>query len=267
MHDVQQEEDTRGVPINRVGVRGLSYPIRVRDKANKWQHTIATVTLAVALRASFKGTHMSRFIGVLNNHRNELAADKLPDLLCDMLTALDSDHAYFAVEFPYFIEREAPVTRNAGLMEYRCSLAGTMTRNGEELLYKLKVGVRVPVTSLCPCSKAISERGAHNQRGYVTITVEPKPVPGIVAVDHVWFEELIQLAEASASCPVYPLLKREDERWVTEHAYDNPVFVEDVVRNIAVSLRDHMHIEKFIVRADNEESIHNHVAFAEVIGP
>jgi GTP cyclohydrolase I len=259
MEDVQNRPDDRQVPIDQVGVCDLRYPITVLDRRRETQQTVARLTLSVGLPHHFKGTHMSRFIEVLNRHRGEVTLRTLPDMLRDLKKRLHAETAQIVVEFPYFLERSAPASGARSLMEYECSFQAE-TNGGEE---DFVLSVRVPVTSLCPCSKAISDYGAHNQRGYVTIEVRTVRLPGQEPA-FVWIEELVEVAERSASAPVYPLLKRADERRVTMQAYDNPVFVEDLVRGVAVCLRADPRVAWFRVRAVNHESIHAHNAFARV---
>lgn len=257
MEDVQSRRDDRSVAINQVGVSDLRYPITVLDRAQGRQSTIAQVSMAVNLPHHFKGTHMSRFIEVLNAHRGEVTLWTLPVILADLRARLDAESARIEMRFPYFLEREAPVSGARAFMDYACAFVGDMS--AEETSFILRV--QVPVTSLCPCSKAISDYGAHNQRGYVTIQVRSThSADGNPEL--IWIEELIEIAEQAASSPVYPLLKRSDERYVTMQAYDNPVFVEDIVRNVAVQMRDDPRVAWFRVHAVNQESIHNHNAFA-----
>lgn len=258
MHDVQNQIDERGIPLDQVGVTDLRYPIVVLDRERERQQTIARLTMSVNLPHHFKGTHMSRFLEVLNRHRGEVTMRTLPSILRELKERLNAESARIAVAFPYFLEREAPASGSRALMDYGCSFVGEV--NGDEEDFVL--GVQVPVTSLCPCSKAISDYGAHNQRGVVTIEVRSARQDGEPAL--VWIEELIEIAERSASAPVYPLLKRADERHVTMQAYDNPVFVEDIVRNAATALKTDPRIASYRVHAVNQESIHNHGAFAEV---
>lgn len=259
MTDVQNHPDTREVPIDRVGVCDLRYPITVLDRENREQTTTARISMSVNLPHEFKGTHMSRFIEVLNAHRGEITMRTLPAILQKLKERLHAQSAHIEVEFPYFIERCAPVSRARALMDYECSFTGEV--NGQTSDFVL--GVRIPVTSLCPCSKAISEYGAHNQRGYVTIEIRSRRQGSLTEL--VWIEELVTLAEASASAPLYPLLKREDERHVTMQAYDHPAFVEDIVRDAAIRLQQDDRIVWFRVHALNEESIHNHNAFAQIV--
>jgi GTP cyclohydrolase IB len=259
MEDVQGRRDSREVALDKVGVSGLRYPIVVLDRDNQQQHTIAILTMSVNLPHEFKGTHMSRFIEVLNEHRGEITMRTIPAILNDLRGKLDAESAHIHLTFPYFLERRAPVTGASALMDYECSFDAAVNGGKDKFVF----GVRVPVTSLCPCSKAISEYGAHNQRGYITIDVQSvRDANNNYAL--VWFEELITIAEQSASAPVYPLLKRADERHVTMQAFDNPVFVEDMVRNVALRLRNDPRVAWCRINAVNQESIHNHSAFADV---
>ncbi len=259
MTDVQNHPDTREVPIDRVGVCDLRYPIVVLDRENREQTTTARVSMSVNLPHEFKGTHMSRFIEILNAHRGEITMRTLPAILQELKHRLHAQSAHIEVEFPYFIERRAPVSGARALMDYECSFTGEV--NGQTSDFVL--GVRIPVTSLCPCSKAISEYGAHNQRGYVTVDIRSRRQGALTEL--VWIEELVAFAEASASAPLYPLLKREDERHVTMQAYDHPAFVEDIVRDLAIRLQQDERIVWFRVHALNQESIHNHNAFAQIV--
>jgi GTP cyclohydrolase I len=258
MDDVQNRPDDRRIPIDKVGVSGLRYPIIVLDRRDGRQETVATLSMSVSLPHHFKGTHMSRFIEVLNAHRGEITMRTLPQILHELRRRLDAESAHIEVRFPYFVERTAPVSEAKALMDYECSFVGESNHRDDFVL-----GVRVPVTSLCPCSKEISDYGAHNQRGYITIEVRSTP-PGEGGENIVWIEELIEVAERSASAPVYALIKRADERHVTMQAYDNPVFVEDMVRNAAVQLQRDERVDWFSVQAVNDESIHNHNAFARI---
>ena len=252
LQDTQSQRDRRGIAIDRVGVRGLRYPIQVRDKARKLQHTIATATLTVDLPHHFKGTHMSRFVEVLNEFGPVLHVDNIRKILRDLATRLDSGNAHVTFEFPFFLEKRAPVTGAVGMMDYLVRFDATLERGRTDFI----VTVTVPVTTLCPCSKAIAERGAHNQRGHVTY--------GLRSKKPIWIEDMIALVEASASSELYSLLKRPDEKAVTERAYDNPVFVEDLVRNVAARSNRDRNITWYRVEAENFESIHNHNAYALV---
>ena len=258
--DVQSRPDVRGLPIDNVGVRDIRCPITVLDRTDAKQHTVASVSLSVSLPHHFKGTHMSRFVEILEHHDGELTMRTIPSLLEEMRRRLDAERARIEVRFPYFIRRSAPVSGSTALMDYQCSFIGEADAADSDFI----LGVEVPVTSLCPCSKEISEYGAHNQRGHITIDVR-STCDGQGNPNLIWIEELIEVAESSASAPVYPLLKRVDERHVTMQAYDNPVFVEDMVRNVAVQLRADPRIAWCSVRAVNQESIHNHNAFASVV--
>ena len=202
---------------------------------------------------------MSRFIEVLNSHRGEITMRTLPTILRELKERLDAESAHIEVHFAYFLERCAPVSGARALMDYECSFTGEVSGVTSDFV----LGVRIPVTSLCPCSKAISEYGAHNQRGYVTVEVRSRPCASTTP-ELVWIEELVEYAESSASAPLYPLLKREDERHVTMQAYDKPAFVEDVVRDVAIRLQNDERIIWFKVHALNQESIHNHNAFAQI---
>lgn len=250
LSDIQQERDHRELPIDKVGVRDLLFPVRIRDKAHAHQDTIATIGMFVDLPHHFKGTHMSRFIEVLHAHGNVVHVENIPDILRAMQQRLDSQTAHLEMDFPFFLEKSAPVTGKAGLMDYQARFDATA--NGSEIDFILEV--RAHVTTLCPCSKAISQSGAHNQRGRVTVQLRSD--------ETIWIEDVIALIEASASSELYSLLKRPDEKHVTERAYENPVFVEDLVRNVAQRLNAHPHVTWYKVEAENFESIHNHNAYA-----
>jgi GTP cyclohydrolase I len=257
--DVQNSHDERGVDLDHVGVRDLRYPITVLDRDEETQQTVAEISMSVGLPKEFKGTHMSRFVAALNQYRGEFTMHTLPALLEDLRERLEADEARIQIEFPYFMERTAPVTEKKALMDYDCSFVGEM--NGDNSTFTL--GVCVPVTSLCPCSKEISDEGAHNQRGHVDMQVRSiRTDDGVPAM--IWIEELVDLAESAASAPLYPLLKRPDERHVTMQAYDNPAFVEDITRDAAVQLKEDERVKWFHLQVENFESIHNHNAFAEV---
>jgi GTP cyclohydrolase I len=259
MDDVQSQLDERRIAIDQVGVMDLRCPIVVLDRQFQKQETIATLTMSVNLPHHFKGTHMSRFVEVLHEHRGEITMRTLPGILQELKQRLDAESARIRVVFPYFLERAAPASGARALMDYECSFVGEL--NGARADFVL--GARVPVTSLCPCSKAISDYGAHNQRGLISIDVRSAISP-TGEPELIWIEELVELAERSASAPVYPLLKRSDERHVTMQAYDNPVFVEDIVRNVAVQLQEDHRVAWFQVHVVNHESIHNHSAFARL---
>lgn len=255
--DVQNRPDSRGMPLDQVGVRDIRIPIVVLDRQSERQQTVALVSLSVSLPHHFKGTHMSRFVEILERHRGELTMRTMPTLLADLRARLDAERARVEVRFPYFLSRSAPASGASALMDYDCWFIGEASDDASDFL----LGVEVPVTSLCPCSKEISEYGAHNQRGHIRIEIRSK---SLQPTDFVWIEELVDIAESSGSAPVYPLLKRIDERHVTMQAFDNPVFVEDMVRNVAVQLRADSRVAWCSVRAVNQESIHNHNAFAAV---
>lgn len=257
--DMQKTPDTRGVEIDQVGVCDLAYPILVMDRENQRQQAAAKISMSVNLPHHFKGTHMSRFLEVLAHHQGEVTMRTLPDILHELKHRLDAKSAHIEVEFTYFLQRTAPVSGLKAPMDYRCAFIGESNGKGDDFILR----VCIPVSTLCPCSKEISDYGAHNQRGYVTISVRTRRAAD-GAWELLWIEELIDAAERSASAPIYPLLKRTDERHVTMQAYDNPVFVEDVVRNVARILRVDDRITWFEVRVVNHESIHNHSAFAVV---
>ena len=259
MEDTQNCRDDRGIAIDQVGVTDIRWPIVVLDREEGQQQTVARLTASVCLPHHFRGTHMSRFIEVLNEHRGEVTLRTLPVILRELKMRLDAESARIEVKFPYFLDRSAPVSGLKALMDYECTFVGESNGDTDDFV----LGVRVPVTSLCPCSKAISDYGAHNQRGYISVEVrgvrEPDGSPALI-----WIEELIDIAEQSASAPVYPVLKREDERHVTMHAYDNPMFVEDMVRTVAERLHKDARVAWFHVQAFNHESIHHHNAFAHI---
>ena len=257
--DIQKTPDVRGIEIDQVGVCDLAYPIVVLDRENQRQHAAATIAMSVSLPHHFKGTHMSRFLEVLARHQGEITIRTLPAILHELKQRLDAESARMEVEFTYFLQRTAPVSALKAPMDYRCVFIGESNGTSDDFVLR----VAVPVSTLCPCSKLISDYGAHNQRGYVTISVRPQRAPD-GGWEMIWIEELVTIAEKSASTPIYSLLKRTDERFVTMQAYDNPVFVEDVVRNVAAFLREDARIAWFEVRAVNHESIHNHSAFAVV---
>jgi GTP cyclohydrolase I len=257
LEDVQSRTDARGITLDEVGVSGIRHPLVVLDREHAKQETVGEFSLRVRLRAAAKGAHMSRFIEVLTDHAGEVTMHTLPTVLEDLRERLGSDHAAVTVRFPYFMEREAPVTGARALMDYECEFAAEGTRS----YVAFSLTVRVPVASVCPCSKAISDYGAHNQRGYITISIHSR-CEEIETSELIWIEELIELAEQSASAPVLPLVKRPDERHLTMLAYDNPVFVEDMVRNVVERLELDPRVKSYAVEAVNDESIHNHAAFA-----
>ena len=255
LHDKQSEPDYRELRIDKVGVRGMRFPIQVRDKARVVQNTVATIGMFVDLPKQFKGTHMSRFLEVLNAHGNIIHVENITEILYAMQAKFQAATSHLEIEFPYFMMKKAPVSGRESLMDYVARFDAAACH--KEIDFVLTV--RVMVTTLCPCSKAIAIHGAHNQRGEVTVKIRSgKPV---------WIEDLIAIVESSGSSELYALLKRQDEKAVTERAYENPVFVEDLVRNVAVKLNAHPDITWYQVEAENFESIHNHNAYACIRKP
>lgn len=252
MEDVQSGPPLVPLCIDRVGVKELHLPVMVRDRAQGRQHTVAVVDMGVELPASFKGTHMSRFVEALENWGEDLDYRSIKKLLEDVKFRLAANRAYAVFRFPYFVRKEAPATQSSGLVCYHCCLTGDLVENKLEFLLE----VDVPVTTVCPCSKAISNEGAHGQRTKVHLSVRMK--------GFAWLEEFIEIAEAGGSSPVYTLLKREDEKYVTEYAFANPTFVEDVVRGVAMRLEAHPQIVWYKVEVESFESIHCHNAFASI---
>lgn len=250
MSDVQNSKDTRHIPINKVGIKDIRHPIKVRDRSEGEQNTIANFNMYVNLPHDFKGTHMSRFVHILNNHEREISVKSFKDMLVEMAELLEAKSGHIEMSFPYFVNKTAPASGVQSLLDYDVTFIGEV-HDGET---SLQVKVVVPVTSLCPCSKKISDYGAHNQRSHVTVTATIK--------EFLWVEELIELVEKQASCELYGLLKRPDEKIVTERAYDNPKFVEDMVRDVAAQLNTEERISAYIVESENFESIHNHSAYA-----
>jgi GTP cyclohydrolase IB len=248
--DKQSERDDRELRIDKVGVRGLRFPIQVRDKAYSVQNTVATIGMFVDLPKEFKGTHMSRFVEALNEHGSVMHVENIRDILHSLQGRLKSATSHIEIEFPYFMAKKSPVSRKSSQMDYVARFDAAAC--GDEIDFVLTV--KAHVTTLCPCSKAIAKYGAHNQRGLVTVALRfTKPV---------WIEDVVAMIESSASSGLYALLKRQDEKFVTEHAYDNPVFVEDLVRNVALKLNAHPRVRWYKVEAENFESIHNHNAYA-----
>ncbi|CAG0124909.1 GTP cyclohydrolase IB [Rhodocyclaceae bacterium] len=248
--DVQNLADTRHLAINKVGIKSIRHPVVVRDRRVGVQHTVATFNMYVHLPHNFKGTHMSRFVEILNQHGREISVESFESILREMVEKLEARSGYIEMAFPYFVNKTAPVSGVQSLMDYDVTFIGEIV-DGK---YRFTMKVLVPVTSLCPCSKKISERGAHNQRSHVTITVRTN--------SSVWIEEVVDCAETHASCELYGLLKRPDEKFVTERAYDNPKFVEDIVRDIAAALNSEDRVDAYVVESENFESIHNHSAYA-----
>ena len=257
--DVQNQVDGREIPLTKVGVKGLEYPIRVLDKVKKVQHTTARADLFANLPHQFKGTHMSRFVEIFHRHREDLSMPRFLDMLGEVMNELDAESAFGSLEFPYFIEKKAPVSQLSGIIACKCLYKGQVAKKSAPGAVSEKhftVAVSVPVSTVCPCSKAISGRGAHNQRGIVTVELELGPF--------FWLEDIVELVESCASSPVYSIIKREDEKHITENAYDNPKFVEDLVRDVYAKIRDLGKFPRFSVEAENFESIHNHSAYAFV---
>jgi len=253
--DVQSSKDLRNMPINQVGIKDLRFPLQITT-ASGTQSTVARLTMTVRLPAEQKGTHMSRFVALMEDRRRELDYGELKDLTQRMLELLDSDAGKISIAFPFFRQKTAPVSGIRSLLDYDVTLCGEVAGGG----YRHSLKVLVPVTSLCPCSKEISQYGAHNQRSHVTVTLTCHK-------QEVSIEEIIDLVENKASCQLYGLLKRPDEKYVTEHAYENPKFVEDMVRDIAVALKNDPRIDRFSVESENFESIHNHSAYALIEYP
>ncbi len=252
--DIQSKADTRRLAIDQVGIRAIRHPVKVRDRSHGEQYTIAVFNMYVGLPHNFKGTHMSRFVEVLNDHDNVISVHSFRDIVKEVAEKLNSETSRIEMTFPFFLEKSAPVTEVKSLVDYEATLFGDLI-DGD---VSISTRIVVPVTSLCPCSKEISDYGAHNQRSHVTITV--------LAEAFVWIEELIELAEMNASSQLYGLLKRPDEKFVTEQAYDNPKFVEDMVRDIASALIRDERIVSYTVESENFESIHNHSAYARISG-
>ena len=250
MPDVQSYHDARQIAIDKVGIKSIRHPIRVADKHGGVQHTVATFNMYVYLPHHFKGTHMSRFVEILNSYEREFSVESFESMMRQMVERLEAESGHVEMNFPYFINKKAPVSGVESMIDYDITFIGEI-RNGE---YIQTIRAVVPVTSLCPCSKQISEYGAHNQRSHVTLTVRTN--------SFVWIEDLVRFAEDNGSCELYGLLKRPDEKFVTERAYDNPKFVEDLVRDVAAALNKDGRIDAYVVEAENFESIHNHSAYA-----
>jgi len=251
IEDVQGRADTRRIPINKVGIKDIFHPVKVKDRARGEQHTVANFNMYVNLPHDFKGTHMSRFVEILHRER-EISVDSFGKMLEDMTELLDATAGHIEMTFPYFVMKTAPVSGVESLMNYQATIFGERRDGATDVWLK----VVVPTTSLCPCSKKISDYGAHNQRSHITLTAKLN--------EHMWLEELIDIAEREASCEVYGILKRPDEKYVTERAYDNPKFVEDTVRDVAVALNNDPRVRAYVVEAENFESIHNHSAYAMI---
>ena len=250
LEDLQNQLDDRSLPIDKVGIKGLEMPIQVQDRAKNLMHTVGTFDLFVDLDASLKGTHMSRFVEALHEHEDPYDVESLRPFLETLRNRLHSTAAYLTLQFPFFLEKKAPVTLRSSLMNYQVTLNASLSENE----YRLRQRIKIPLKTLCPCSKSIAKYGAHNQRGVVTVQVETRRT--------VWVQDLIQMVESSGSSQLYALLKRPDEKHVTEEAYENPVFVEDLVRNVVTHLQNDERIVWYQVEAENFESIHNHNAYA-----
>lgn len=250
LEDVQSSLDPRQIAINKVGIKGIRHPITVSDLGSRPQHTIATFNMTVALPSHLKGTHMSRFVEIINRHEDALSIKSMAKILHDVVSRLEASAGEVEISFPYFIQKSAPISGVKSLLDYEASLIAKIQGGQYQQIIKLLV----PATSLCPCSKNISSYGAHNQRSHITVTARIN--------DTVFLEELIQLIEKQASSELYGLLKRPDEKFITERAYDNPKFVEDIVRDVAASLNKDQRIDAYIVGCENFESIHNHSAYA-----
>ncbi|UCD31584.1 MAG: GTP cyclohydrolase I FolE2 [Desulfobacterales bacterium] len=253
MKDIQNERDYRNIPIDKVGIKNLQYPITVLDRQNKFQHTVANINMYVDLPHEYKGTHMSRFVEMLHLFRPEVSLKNISVILGEMKKHLDAASAQIEVTFPYFIEKTSPVSHSPGLMDYSCSFIGSSDPHDKIDLVSIVV---VPISSVCPCSKEISQGGAHNQRGQVRLSTRFHKF--------IWIEDMIELVEGCASCEVYSVLKRVDEKHVTEKGFSNPKFVEDIVRDVAEKLKKDNNITWFSVSAENFESIHNHSAYASI---
>ena len=251
MKDIQSQHDFRNIPVDKVGIKDIRYPITVLDRKNGFQHTVASINMYVDLPERYKGTHMSRFVELLHLFRSEISLKEISNILDQMKKHLKAVSAHIEITFPYFIEKKAPISNSPGLMDYICVIIGSSGHDGR---LDLVSEVIVPVSSVCPCSKEISEAGAHNQRGEVRLSTRFKKF--------IWIEDMIELVEKSASCEVYSVLKRVDEKYVTEAGFSNPKFVEDIVRDVAEKLKKDENVTWFSVSAENFESIHNHNAYA-----
>jgi len=250
--DVQGSPDSRRLAIDKVGIKDIRHPVRITDRSGGEQHTVATFSMYVELPHNFKGTHMSRFVQVLNQHEREISVRTFRSMIGEMAELLEADKGHVEMRFPFFVNKKAPVSGVESLIDYDVSLIGELAGGRSSMFLK----VLVPVTSLCPCSKEISDYGAHSQRSHVTVTVESHAF--------IWIEEIVDIVESEASSELYGLLKRIDEKHVTERAYDNPKFVEDMVRDVAARLNDDERVLAYTVEAENFESIHNHSAYARI---
>ena len=250
MVDVQSSTDTRQIPIDKVGIKDIRHPVVIKDRTGKEQHTVANFNMYVSLPQHFKGTHMSRFVRILNQHDYEITTDSFKAMLSEMVETLEAMTGHIEMSFPFFVNKKAPISGIKSLIDYQVTFIGEIV-DGEPVI---NVKVLVPATSLCPCSKEISDYGAHNQRSHITVNACTK--------GFIWIEDIIDLVEQEASCELFGLLKRPDEKYVTERAYDNPKFVEDLVRDVAYRLNNDNRIISYILEAENFESIHNHSAYA-----
>ena len=251
--DIQGTPDTRRIAIDQVGIKDIRYPITVRDRAGEALPTVAHATMTVQLPEQYKGTHMSRFVEILHHHQKPISADTFGQMLESMLERLEATAGRIELSFPFFTRKAAPVTGTESLLDYEVTLTGERDLEG---LSTFRIAVRIPVTSLCPCSKEISDYGAHNQRAHVTVNAR---VDGPI-----WIQDIIDLVEDAASCQLYGILKRPDEKYVTERAYDNPKFVEDMIRDMAGALNREDRIRGYTLEAENFEAIHNHQAYAQI---
>jgi GTP cyclohydrolase I len=252
MPDVQNSRDIRHIAIDKVGIKDIKFPVRVKDRTGREQHTIANFNMYVNLPHNFKGTHMSRFVEILNEHEYEITVQSFKKMLAEMTERLEAKSGHIEMTFDYFVRKAAPVSGVNSLMDYKVTFIGELIKETPNITVK----VIVPITSVCPCSKKISDFGAHNQRSHVTVTAKTK--------GFLWIEDIIDMAEQQGSCQLYGLLKRPDEKYVTEHAYKNPKFVEDIVRDIAVLLNQDDRVAAYTVESENFESIHNHSAYAMI---
>lgn len=253
MTDIRNSSDFRSIDIDRVGIKNLIYPIVLRDRTKELQQTTATINFYADLPKQFKGTHMSRFVEVLNEMYSQIDVRRIDEILNRLKSRLEASTAHIEISFPYFVMKSAPVSGSKGFVGYKCTISASSDSSGER---SEMISVQVPLTAVCPCSKESADRGAHNQRSDVTVTAEIN--------EFIWLEEIISIVEKSGSYEIFTHLKREDEKFITEHAYDNPTFVEDIVRNVADELRRDSRIDWFTVEAENYESIHSHNAYASI---
>lgn len=250
--DVQSSIDRRHIAIDKVGIKDIKYPVRVKDRSGREQHTIANFNMYVRLPHNFKGTHMSRFVEILNEHEYEITVESFKKMLFEVTKRLEAESGHIEMTFSYFVRKTAPISGVKSQLDYQVTFIGEITEDTPSITVK----VIIPVTSLCPCSKKISKYGAHNQRSHVTVTAKTN--------GFIWIEDIIDLVEKEASCELYGLLKRPDEKKVTERAYENPKFVEDMVRDVAAHLNHDSRVAAYIVESENFESIHNHSAYAMI---